>query len=211
MADIEGNEVSNRILTIPNLLSMLRLALVPVFLILLIQGYDLWALGTLAFSGFTDFLDGFLARKLGQVTKLGQQLDPAADRLYILAALFGLAWRELIPWWLVATILARDFLLIGLGIALHRRKHHILPVIRIGKWGTAMLFVGLPVLMLGAAFPAIGAVATPVGWVCSLVGAALYWCAGIIYLTQTVRIVRAARLTRGRASDTLEREEVDGG
>lgn len=203
--------VSDRILTIPNLLSMLRLLLVPVFLVLLIQGYDIWALATLAFSGFTDFLDGFLARRLGQVTKLGQQLDPAADRLYILAAMFGLAWRELIPWWLVLTILARDLMLLGIGIALHSRGHRVLPVIKVGKWGTALLFIGLPALMLGEAFPAIAAVMTPVGWVTALVGAALYWWAGIIYLLQTIAILRRTRLNRRATSDTLEREEVDGG
>ncbi|KQM16865.1 CDP-diacylglycerol--glycerol-3-phosphate 3-phosphatidyltransferase [Plantibacter sp. Leaf171] len=214
--------------TIPNALSVLRILLVPVFLILLVQGEDLWALVTLAFSGVTDLLDGWIARRFDQMTRLGRQLDPAADRLYIIAALIGLAARDLIPWWLLIVVVARDVLLIGLAVVLHRTGTGVLPVTRVGKWGTALLFIGLPVLMLGAAFPAVATIATPLGWVCSIAGAALYWWAGILYLLQTVRIARAdrsgrphgagsvaspssGRLDRHATSDTLDGEEVDGG
>jgi len=214
--------------TVPNALSAFRLLLVPVFLVLLIQGQDLWALATLGFSGLTDLLDGWVARRFDQVTKLGRQLDPAADRLYIIAALLGLAARGLIPWWLLIVILARDLLLIGLAIVLHRSGRAVLPVIRVGKWGTALLFIGLPVLMLGQAFAAVAVVATPLGWVCAIAGAVLYWWAGIIYLRQTLAIARGTRspgpdrsdsplppstgrLDTDATSDTLDGEEVDGG
>ncbi|MGK9146845.1 CDP-alcohol phosphatidyltransferase family protein [Plantibacter flavus] len=214
--------------TVPNALSAFRLLLVPVFLVLVIQGHDLWALATLAFSGFTDLLDGWIARRFGQITRLGRQLDPAADRLYIIAALLGLAARGLIPWWLLAVILARDLLLVGLAVVLHRSGATVLPVIRVGKWATALLFIGLPALMLGQAFPPAGVIATPLGWVCSIVGAVLYWWAGFLYLRQTRDIARAARdedgtqaenrpspstgrLDRTATSDTLDGEEVDGG
>jgi cardiolipin synthase len=83
--------VSDRVLTLPNVLSLLRLVLVPVFLVLLVQGEDAWALVVLSISSVTDWLDGFLARRWNQITRLGQLLDPAADRLYIFAALIGLA------------------------------------------------------------------------------------------------------------------------
>jgi cardiolipin synthase len=197
-------EASDRILTVPNILSFLRLALVPVFLVLLVEGEDLAALAVLALSGFTDFLDGYLARRLNQVSKLGQLLDPAADRLYILAALLGLGWRDLIPLWLVVVIIARDVMLIALAAWLAKIGHGAFPVNWVGKWATACLFVGLPLLMLAAAFPATAVVTQPVGLIVAILGAALYWWAGGLYLLQTVR---ASGIPKGQTepqSDTLE-------
>jgi len=191
-----SSEVSDRVLTVPNLLSFLRLALVPVFLILLVDGLDLLALATLAVSGVTDFLDGFLARRLGQVSRLGQLLDPAADRLYILAALLGLAWRELIPWWLVIVIIARDAMLVVIGILLARMSHGAFPVNWVGKWATACLFVGLPLLMVSAAWPDVAGFTQPFAWIFAIVGAVLYWWAGILYLAQTVRVYLDRRRQR---------------
>lgn len=201
--------MSDRILTLPNLLSFLRLALVPVFLVLLVEGEDIWALVVLAISGFTDFLDGFLARRLNQVTRLGQLLDPAADRLYILAALLGLAWRDLIPWWLVAVIISRDVMLLVIGIFLARIGHGAFPVNWVGKCATASLFLGLPLLMLAAALPDLQAWAQPLGMIFATVGAVLYWWAGILYLVDTVRAKRVRPKQPGSAqtdpgSDTLE-------
>jgi cardiolipin synthase len=197
-------EASDRILTVPNILSFLRLALVPVFLVLLVEGEDLAALAVLALSGFTDFLDGYLARRLNQVSKLGQLLDPAADRLYILAALLGLGWRDLIPLWLVVVIIARDVMLIALAAWLAKIGHGAFPVNWVGKWATACLFVGLPLLMLAAAFPATAVVTQPVGLIVAILGAGLYWWAGGLYLLQTVR---ASGIPKGQTepqSDTLE-------
>ncbi|MET4636871.1 CDP-diacylglycerol--glycerol-3-phosphate 3-phosphatidyltransferase [Mycetocola sp. 2940] len=204
MTKRENPEASDRILTVPNILSFLRLALVPVFLILLVEGEDILALVVLAISGLTDFLDGYLARRLNQVSKLGQLLDPAADRLYILAALLGLGWRDLIPLWLVVVIIARDVMLVVLAAVLARIGHGAFPVNWVGKWATACLFVGLPLLMLAAAFPATAAVTQPVGLVISIVGAALYWWAGGLYIVQTVRATGKRTGQRGPRSDTLE-------
>ncbi|UCR89814.1 CDP-diacylglycerol--glycerol-3-phosphate 3-phosphatidyltransferase [Mycetocola spongiae] len=193
MVDKAEDEVSDHILTLPNLLSFLRLALVPVFLVLLVEGHDLEALVILAISGITDFLDGYLARKLNQVSKLGKLLDPAADRLYILAALLGLAWREMIPWWLVVAILGRDVMLVGLGAVLARLKHPPLPVNWVGKWATACLFIGFPLLMLAAYLEKTPGVLHMIGLGIALIGAALYWWAGILYLIATVKISRQNR------------------
>ncbi|MBN9633494.1 MAG: CDP-alcohol phosphatidyltransferase family protein, partial [Actinobacteria bacterium] len=137
--------------TVPNALSFFRLALVPVFLWFVIVGEDALALGVLVVSSITDFLDGWLARKLDQVSRLGQLLDPAADRLYIFAALVGLAWREVIPWWLVAVIVARDVMLAVLGVILANHGFGPLPVHHLGKVATFCLFWALPLLMLGEA------------------------------------------------------------
>ncbi|RLP72604.1 CDP-diacylglycerol--glycerol-3-phosphate 3-phosphatidyltransferase [Mycetocola manganoxydans] len=191
-------------LTVPNILSFLRLALVPVFLILLVEGQDLIALAVLALSGVTDFLDGFLARRLNQVSKLGQLLDPAADRLYIFAALLGLGWRELIPLWLVVVIIARDVMLVILAGWLARMGHGPFPVNWVGKWATACLFIGLPLLMLSAAFPDTMEYTRPFGLVFAIVGAALYWWAGGLYLVQTVQASRKRTGQTQPDSDTLE-------
>lgn len=204
MRQREEPEPSDRILTVPNILSFLRLALVPVFLILLVIGEDLLALVVLAVSGFTDFLDGYLARRLNQVSKLGQLLDPAADRLYILAALLGLGWRDLIPLWLVAVIIARDVMLVVLAALLARIGHGAFPVNWVGKWATACLFVGLPLLMLAAAFPDTAAYTQPIGLIVAILGAGLYWWAGGLYLLQTVRATGKRAGQRAPRSDTLE-------
>ncbi|SEC59786.1 CDP-diacylglycerol--glycerol-3-phosphate 3-phosphatidyltransferase [Paramicrobacterium humi] len=198
-------EVSDRILTIPNVLSFVRLALVPVFLVLLVEGQDVLALVVLAVSGITDFLDGFLARRLDQVTRLGQLLDPAADRLYIFAALLGLGWRELIPFWLVVVIIARDVMLLALAVLLARHGGTALPVVKTGKAATAALFIGLPVLMLGSAVPSAGFLALPIGLGFSLLGALLYWVAGIIYIVQTRRLITRRPVPGDASSDTLEK------
>src|SRR5690606_17462805 len=108
----------DRVLTVPNLISMARLLLVPVFAVLIVRGQDLAALAVLAVAGASDWLDGVLARRLGQMSRLGQLLDPAADRLFILVTLVGLAWREIVPWWLLAVILVRDLALAPLPAVL---------------------------------------------------------------------------------------------
>jgi cardiolipin synthase len=178
------------VLTVPNVLSFLRLALVPVFLWLIIDGSDAWALLVLAVSSLTDFLDGWIARRFNQITRLGQLLDPAADRLYIFAALVGLAWRELVPWWIVAVIVGRDVFLLGLGVVLANQGFGPLPVHLLGKVATFCLFYALPMIMLGQAFPELSWWSQPVGWAFGLWGAYLYWWAGIIYAIETVRVIR---------------------
>lgn len=203
--------VSSRVLTVPNLLSFFRLALVPVFLVLVMAREDASALAVLVVSSITDFLDGYLARRLNQVSRLGQLLDPAADRLYIFAALIGLAWRELLPWWLVALIVGRDVMLAVLGVMLASHGYGPLPVHHLGKVATFTLFVALPVLMLGEAFAALQPYAQPVGWALAIWGAFLYWWAGVVYVRETARVVRISHNAGPDASDTLGDEEVDGG
>lgn len=185
--------VSDRILTIPNILSFIRLALVPVFLVLVIAGHDALALIVLAFSSVSDFLDGLIARRFQQVSRIGQLLDPAADRLFIFAALIGLAVRGVIPWWLLAIIVARDIMLLGLGVVLANHGYGPLPVHHLGKVATACLFYALPILMLGIAVPPIAWIADPLGWAFALWAAFLYWWAGVLYARQTVRVIRIPR------------------
>lgn len=197
--------VSGRILTIPNVLSVIRLLLIPVFLVLLVVGEYGYALLTLVISSITDFVDGYVARRFDQVSRLGQLLDPAVDRLFIFSTLIGLAWQEVVPWWLVIVIVGRDVLLLILGVVLANYGYGPLPVHHLGKVATFALLFALPVLVLGVAFPSLAAVTNPVGWAAAIWGAFLYWWAGIIYLGETLRIVRIPRGAPGTDSDTLER------
>ena len=203
MAGTDPMQVSSRILTIPNVLSFIRLAMVPVFLIFIIIGADFAALIVLVISSVTDYFDGVIARKFGQVSRLGQLLDPAADRLFIFAALVGLCLREIIPWWLVAIIVGRDVMLAVLGVILANNGYGPLPVHHLGKVATFSLLYALPILMLGLAFPVISWVTNPVGWAFALWGAFLYWWAGIIYIIETARVVRIPNATSAFPSDTL--------
>lgn len=197
------SEVSHRVLTIPNVLSFIRLLMVPVFLVLIIGGQDGYALLVLVISSVTDFLDGQIARRFHQVSRLGQLLDPAADRLFIFAALVGLAVRGVIPWWLFIVIVARDIMLLVLGITGANFGYGPLPVHHLGKMATLFLFYALPILMIGQAFPDAAAIANPIGWAFVLWGVFLYWWAGIVYLSQTVRIIRIPRAEPAAESDTL--------
>jgi cardiolipin synthase len=203
--------ISSRVWTIPNILSFFRLALVPVFLVFVITGEDALALLVLVVSSITDFLDGWLARRLDQISRLGQLLDPAADRLYIFAALIGLAWREVIPWWLVAVIVARDVMLAVLGVILANHGFGPLPVHHLGKVATFCLFWALPLLMLGEAFEPLAPYSLPLGWAFAVWGAFLYWWAGVVYIRETARVIRLPPDDSGPHSDRLDREEVDGG
>ena len=199
------NEVSSRILTVPNVLSFIRLLLVPVFVVLLIDGQDVLALIVLVVSSVSDFLDGLIARHFNQVSRLGQLLDPAADRLYIFAALIGLAVRGILPWWLVGVIVARDVTLLVLGVVLANHGYGPLPVHHLGKVATFFLFYALPIVMLGQAVPDIAWITDPIGWAFAIWGAFLYWWAGAIYIRETVRLIRIPTVDDQVESDTLDR------
>jgi len=195
--------VSSRILTVPNVLSVIRLAMVPVFLVLILRGQDGFALLVLVISSITDYLDGLIARTFKQISRLGQLLDPAADRLFIFAALIGLAARGVIPWWLFLVIVGRDAMLLVLGLVLANHGWGPLPVHHLGKLATLCLFYALPILMLGQAFPGAAFITTPVGWAFALWGAFIYWWAGVIYLIQTVRLLRNPVTEVSSSSDSL--------
>lgn len=191
--DVQETEVqSDRIVTLPNVLSFLRLLGVPLFLwLILVPEADWWALGVLLFAGVSDFLDGYLARRWNQITRVGQLLDPLADRLYILATLVGLLLRDIIPIWIVVVLLARDVVMACVLFVLKRRGVTGLPVHFIGKAATAALLYAFPLLLLGAQAGTFGQVAKVIGWAFALWGTALYWWAGVLYIEQALRILRS--------------------
>jgi cardiolipin synthase (CMP-forming) len=185
--------VSDRVWTAPNVLSMLRLVCVPVFLWLILSGRDNWALVVLTLSGVSDYLDGKIARHYNLVSRVGQLLDPLADRLYILSTLFGLAWQEIIPWWLVAILVSRDVFGTALLMVVRRYGYRALPVHFIGKAATFDLLYAFPLILVGQGHTMLATVMLPIGWAFAWWGTVLYWVAGVMYAVQTRDIVRVAR------------------
>ena len=188
----EGQVVapSDRVLTVPNLLSVLRLLGVPLFLYLALgPEYDELALIVLMVAGITDYLDGKLARTLNQASKLGQLLDPVADRLYILSVLIALAIRDIIPVWLAVLLPLRDVLLFVLVPFLRTRGYTALPVHFLGKAATASLLYAFPFLLLGDDQGAVADLANVFGWAFAIWGAGLYWWAGLLYAWQVRRLL----------------------
>jgi cardiolipin synthase (CMP-forming) len=189
---------SSRVLTVPNLLSLLRLAGVPLFLwLVLVRKADGWALAVLMISGVTDYVDGLLARRWNQITRFGQLLDPLADRLYILAVLVGLTVRDIIPLWLAAVLVGRDLVLIVCYPSLRRHGYGVLPVNYVGKAATFNLLYAFPLLLLGEGSGSVATLAQIFGWAFAIWGTGLYWWAGVLYVVQTRQLVRESRRSPG--------------
>ncbi|SDL74195.1 CDP-alcohol phosphatidyltransferase family protein [Tessaracoccus oleiagri] len=184
---------TDRVLTVPNLLSFARLAAIPVFTWLIVAEHNVAAVIILAASAVTDWFDGFLARRLRQRTRLGAQLDPVTDRLYILATILAMAYRDIIPWWFVAVLLARDLMLLALLPVIRRVGRDSLRVNYVGKAGTFALLLAFPLILLGSPDALDVSVARVAGWVIGLVGAVLYWAAGFLYLRATRELVHHSR------------------
>ncbi len=186
-------ELSTRVWTIPNMISMARLALVPVFAALMFSGNDVAAVVVLMCAGASDWLDGVIARRFNQTSRLGQLLDPAADRLYIFVTLLGLAYRGFVPWWLVAVIASRDLLLAAIIPVLNHHGLGPWQVHTVGKAGTFALMYSFPLLLLAHFGGTLGYLCQIFGWAAALWGVALYWVSGVIYVRQAVLEVRVAR------------------
>jgi cardiolipin synthase len=189
---------SDRIWTIPNVISFFRLLGVPLFLYLLLgPHHDVAAVIVLAIGGTTDWVDGFVARRMNSVSRLGELLDPFADRLYILATLIGFTVRGVVPYWLTGALLLRE-LVVAIALLVLRRNGYTaaLPVHYVGKTGTFVLLAAFPMILLARAVPSIDWWAGPVGWGLAWWALGLYWAAGVLYLLQTVRLLRAARAAR---------------
>jgi cardiolipin synthase len=181
----------SRVWTVPNALSMLRLLGLPLFLWLVLGPHaDGWALGVLMASGFTDYLDGYLARRLDQASRLGQILDPVADRLYILAVVIGLALRDIVPWWFAVILPLRDVLLWVLVPILRTRGYSALPVHFLGKAATFNLLYAFPLLLLGDGTSAASTLAKVFGWGFAGWGIGLYWWAGVLYAYQVYKLLQ---------------------
>ena len=192
--EVQETEVqTDRIITVPNILSFMRLLGVPLFLwLILVPQADGWAIVVLIFAGISDYLDGKIARKWNQISRVGQILDPLADRLYILATLIGLLLRGIIPWWLVAVLVGRD-LIMGVVLAILKKRTGLtgLPVHFIGKAATFCLLYAFPLILLGAGTGTLADVCRVFGWAFALWGTGLYLWAAVLYLEQAARVLRS--------------------
>ena len=182
--------------TIPNALSGLRLLGVPLFFWLIVgPESDGLALAILIVSSFTDWLDGYLARRLNQFSRLGELLDPLADRLYVVAALAALYIRDLLPIWVVAALLMRDVLMSLLLVYLKRFGVTGVPVHFVGKAATMNLLYALPLILLGNFSGMVGQLAYVFGWAFLIWGITMYWYAGLLYFRQVIEMRRAVNAT----------------
>jgi cardiolipin synthase (CMP-forming) len=201
--EVQPPGTPDRVLTVPNALSAVRLALLPVFVWLVLgPEADAAAVGVLVAIGLSDYLDGYLARRLNQTSKLGALLDPIADRLYILAAVVALGIREIIPLWLVVGLPARDVFLWLLVPFLRTRGYSALPVHFLGKAATAALIYAFPLLLLGDGDSTVALVAQVFGWAFAIWGIGMYWWAGVLYALQVRRLLATTAPVprRGRAA-----------
>jgi len=185
MAGAAGG-VRDRVLTVPNALSVLRLVLVPVFLYLLLVAHATgWAVGVLMFSGFSDWADGKIARLVAnQSSRLGELLDPAVDRIYMVTVPVALAIYGAVPWWIVLTLIGRDLVLAATLPVLRSRGLTALPVTYVGKAATFALMSGFPLVLLGQ-FDGL--------WSRVVL-------AGVLYLIQVAMVVRRLPKVSGATS-----------
>jgi len=197
-------ELGQQVLTVPNVISLARLAGVPVFMWLVLglrtQAGDWWALGLLAAAGVSDWLDGKIARAWNQQTRLGELLDPVADRLYIVATVTALAIRTIIPWWLVGVLAGRELLLGVVLVVLWGRGYGPLKVSFVGKAATLSLLYAFPLLFLSSHQTSYATLVRVFGWAFALWGTALYWWAAALYTEQARRLLAADRLSGRRSA-----------
>ncbi|MCG7596696.1 CDP-alcohol phosphatidyltransferase family protein [Mycobacterium sp. C3-094] len=188
----------DRVLTIPNVLSVLRLVLVPVFLVLLLVTHQTgWAVAVLMFSGASDWADGKIARLFdNQSSRLGALLDPAVDRIYMVVIPIALALAGIVPWWLVLTLLGRDVVLATTLPLLRSRGLTALPVTYIGKAATFALMSGLPLVLLGQGDAGWQPPVLAFGWGFVIWGTAMYLWSGVLYLIQVGMVVRSMPTSR---------------
>ena len=144
----DGEEVIDRVFTLANVISFVRLCMAPIAFVLLITGHDIPATIVFALSAATDFLDGQIARRTHTVSRIGQLLDPAVDRLLMICAVVGLMIVGRLPIWIVVLVVLRDAVLLAGASYLVKRYGIRVPVIYAGKFATTFLFIGLAGLML---------------------------------------------------------------
>jgi cardiolipin synthase len=183
------------VINVPNALSILRLCGIPVYLLLVDSGSYGWAVLTLMVAGATDYFDGKIARKFNQTSRLGELLDPAADRLYVIVILFSLWDLRILPILVFLLILGRD-LILGI-LLLTMRKYGLEPfkVTYLGKAATFNLLYAFPFLLLTLSDNArLSDFAYISGWAFSAWGIALYLYTGLMYFIEGMKAVGEKRV-----------------
>ncbi|MCI8367531.1 MAG: CDP-alcohol phosphatidyltransferase family protein [Eggerthellaceae bacterium] len=173
--------VSDKIFTIPNVISFIRLCMVPVFFVLLLNDQNIAAAIVFGVAAATDFLDGQIARRTHCVTKLGQLLDPVVDRALMVAGVLGVFIAGRVPLWIILLIVARDLLVVGGGAWLIFKRGIRIPVIYPGKFATTFLFIGFAALILNMPLiPGLGI--CDISWLPGFNGDPVCWGIWFIYV-----------------------------
>jgi CDP-diacylglycerol--glycerol-3-phosphate 3-phosphatidyltransferase len=203
---------SDRLLTVPNVLSGIRLVLIPVFIYLLLVAHaNAWAVAVLMFSGASDWADGKIARLLNQSSKIGELLDPAVDRLYMVTVPIAFGLDGIVPWWIIAVLLARDLLLAAELPLLRTRGFTALPVLYIGKAATFALMSAFPLILLGQYDTTWSRVVLACGWAFLIWGMYFYLWSFVLYTVQVVLVMRRLPPVRpGRRKPLASRADADG-
>jgi cardiolipin synthase len=201
----------DRLLTAPNVLSGIRLALIPVFVYLLLFAHaDAWAVAILMFTGASDWADGKIARLLNQSSKLGEYLDPAVDRLYMVTIPITFGLRGIVPWWIIAALLARDILLAAELPLLRTRGITALPVIYLGKAATFALMSAFPLILLGQWDALWSRVVLACGWAFLIWGLYMYLWSFVVYAVQVAVVLRRMPPVKARDRRSPTPADADG-
>lgn len=190
---------TDRVLTLPNVISLARLASVPLFVWLFVSGRENLAVTIYAVGALTDFFDGYIARRTNSVSELGKLLDPLADRIFIVALAVALVARHALPLWLAVIVIARDLLLVSLFPLLDRRGIERIRVNLVGKSATAALLFGLTWLAISETSFFLADIGDEVGLAMTSLGALLYWVATFMYAQQARARLRDLRGARDRS------------
>jgi phosphatidylglycerophosphate synthase len=206
-----GAPARDRLLTVPNVLSGIRLALIPVFVYLLLVAHaDAWAVAILMFGGASDWADGKIARLLDQSSKLGAYLDPAVDRLYMVIVPIAFGLRGIVPWWIIAVLLARDVLLAAELPLLRTRGITALPVVYVGKAATFALMSAFPLILLGQWDALWSRVVLACGWAFLIWGIYMYLWSFVVYAVQVLLVLRRMPPVKAREKRSPTRADADG-
>jgi len=196
-ADEQGLD---RILTVPNAITLVRLACIPVFLWLLFgAGRQTDAAILLAVLGATDWVDGFVARRYGQVSTVGKVLDPVADRVLVVTAVIAIIVHGAVPVWFGVATLAREVVVSGAVLLLASLGAARIDVLWIGKAGTFALMFAYPAFLLSYGTAGWQEPIRVVAWLTGTVGLVLAWAAAASYVPVAKRALADGRRSRAGA------------
>jgi cardiolipin synthase (CMP-forming) len=197
-------EPLDRILTVPNAITTLRLACVPLFCWLLFGAHRQSASAVLlAVLGATDFLDGYAARRWGQVSRIGKILDPTADRILVATAVISVTVQGAVPIWFAVATIAREAIVSGTVVLLGVLGAERIDVLWVGKAGTFGLMFAYPAFLLAHGTSGWQHPIEVLAWVGGVAGLALAWIAAFLYIP-TARVA----LSAGRAARAASRSAV---
>ncbi len=201
-AEQPGELGLDRVLTVPNVVTAVRLLCVPVFLWLLFGAHRQAAAAVLlGVLGATDWVDGFVARRYHQVSTVGKVLDPVADRVLVGTAVIAVTVHGAVPVWFGTATLVREVVVSGTVLALAALGARRIDVLWIGKAGTFGLMFAYPAFLLGHGGAGWQTVITDVAWVAGGVGLALAWAAAVAYLVPARRALTEGRAARRQVAE----------